>query len=156
LNGFDGFRYYADRWPVYVNGPVKRNNCSAAEGSRMAAGVAKLVSAYERGVVTRPEAVNELLQLAAEVPPATLAANLPSAWLADLRQDCERFLPCPPAGGMLVLSSVCAGPDHDPEAARRAFEASWRAGLVAWQAFFGLGAAQTPPQELRRGLASNR
>jgi hypothetical protein len=113
---------------------------SAMEGLRVAASVAKLVSAFERGIVTRPEAINKLMQLAADTPPAVIAADLPAAWLAGLRRDCERHLPCPAAGGMLVFGSVCAG--YDAEAARRAFEASWRAGLAEWQGFFNLSASQ--------------
>src|SRR5687768_11357188 len=108
----------------------------------MSRDVTKLVSLYERGIVTRHEAVNKLMQLASETSPVEIAVDLPDEWLADLRRDCEQGLPCPQAGGILVFHMVCNGPDYDADHAerlRREGEDRWRAGFSAWRAFFGVG-----------------
>ena len=72
--------------------------------------IEKVKSAYARGLVTAAEAVNKLFHLATEVPPAELMLHVPEEWLAAVRRECERFGPCPPAGGVLLITSVCAPP----------------------------------------------
>jgi len=103
----------------------------------------KLVSAYERGILTHMEAVGRLIELGAEVAPAGIATELPAEWVAELRRECERYCPCPPPGGMLFFSSVCAGPGYDAERVRQEWEDRWRTGLAAWQWFFGIEATSS-------------
>jgi hypothetical protein len=105
--------------------------------------VSKLVALFECGLVTRHEAVNKLMQLASETPPAEIASELPAEWLVALRRDCEEDLPCPPAGGMLFFHMVTNQPGDDANEAerlRRECEDRWRAGFSAWLAFFGIAA----------------
>jgi len=106
----------------------------------MARGAGELVAAYARGMVTRVEAVSKLVDLAADLSPAAIAAGLPADWLADVRRHCEEYLACPPPRRVLVLTSVCNGPGYDADRARREAEGRALAGLSAWLAFFGLGA----------------
>jgi hypothetical protein len=99
---------------------------------------AKLVSAYERGILTDSETVGRLIELGASTAPADIAPDLPAEWLTELRRQCEKFFPCPAPGGILRISSVCNGPGYDAERVRKEWEDRWRAGLVAWQVFFGI------------------
>ena len=73
-------------------------------------------------VLTRPEVVNKLMQLAADTPPADIAADMSPQWLETLGRDCEEHFPCPPAGGMLFFSPGSFGPEHDVEQRQREAE----------------------------------
>lgn len=90
---------------------------------------AKLVRWYDEGVLTRHELLIRLCQVAADRPPAELAADMPGDVLAEVRE----WSAAPPdsPNRCRVIRPVCGGPGFDAVAhfrdeSRRLYDGLWR------------------------------
>lgn len=94
----------------------------------------KILSAYERGILTSHEAIGKLCLLALEFDPATFATLLPTEWLNYLR---ERTVRIPEPEEVIFLRSWCGGePSEQWLAEERAEKERYVAGLRTWKAYF--------------------
>jgi hypothetical protein len=84
-----------------------------------------------RGVLTLHEVVTELVLLAAEEAPASLAAALPADLLAGVREQSRH----PPANPSLSPHIFGIGVS-DPEAWRRRTSQAFYDGAWAWHRYF--------------------
>jgi hypothetical protein len=103
-----------------------------------------VTASYERGILTKDEALFRLFILAIEFEPAAFATQMPAEWLADIRER-TRNIPTPEEL-LFLFGGMWVGSMQEYAALKKSEKECYVAGLMAWKAYFDSDRVNTIPK----------